>query len=306
MHRTDHANSPARSTSRRTKVSAAVALTGVSLVSVVGLQISGQSVAGAATQTPTKSGFIKPFSGVPRFVKLAPVQISNDWQLNQPIGQKKADEIAKQIRLKKSDVFTKKQYRLFVTGRGVDAVPADARLVDQSVRILTNTVGRPLYSKIHGKLVPSVLSSYGLMVNKAGLLESPANESAPTRKVNSVIEPDGYLGKWCRANGAEKALRHLYASAYTAEAVYGNESQTISGAAQLVTNKKRGHAETTVGMSMVPSIWLVNFALIYTLNPSVAAKMPARWAPIPRRVANAISASSTGQVPYARYAAALR
>ena len=62
-----------------------------------------------------------------------------------------------------------------MTGRGVGGDKSNAKLVDQSVRILTNTAGRPLYSKIHGKLVPSVLASYGLMVNKSGMLESPAN-----------------------------------------------------------------------------------------------------------------------------------
>ena len=56
---------------------------------------------------------------------------------------------------------------------------------------------------------------------------------------------------------------------------------------------------------MVPSIWLVNFALLYTLNPALAASMPAKWAPIPTTVADAILASPTGQVPYSRYASDL-
>ena len=56
-----------------------------------------------------------------------------------------------------------------------------------------------------------------------------------------------------------------------------------------------------MGMSMAPSIWIVNFALIYTLNPGLAAKMPARWTPIPANVAQAIAASSGGQVPYSQY-----
>lgn len=311
MNRVDNAprepRSSARTSSmRRTKVSSVTVLTCISVVAAVGIQTTGQSAAGAASQTPTKSGFVEPFAGVHRYEKLAPTQVAHSWQINQAIGQRRADEIAKKIGLKKSNVFTKKQYRLFVTGRGKGGDRSSAKLVDQSVRILTNTVGRPLYSKIHGKLVPSVLASYGLMVNKSGMLESPANSSAPTRKVNAVIEPGGYLGQWCRANGAKKALRMLYRSAYTAEAVYGNKAQQISGAAQLVANKKVGKSTKTVGMSMVPSIWIVNFALIYTLNPSAAAKMPAKWAPIPRRVAKAIEASSTGQVPYLRYASSLR
>ena len=96
----------------------------------------------------------------------------------------------------------------------------------------------------------------------------------------------------------------LYRSAYTAEAVYGNKSQQQAGTAQLVPNTKGG-STTSVGMSMAPSIWIVNFALIYTLNPAKAAKMPARWTPIPSEIANAIEASPTGQVPYSEYASLL-
>ena len=170
------------------------------------------------------------------------------------------------------------------------------------MKILTNTRRRPLYSNVDGQLTPTVLASYGVMVNTSGMLESPANTDAPTRQVNSVLMPGGYMGQWCRANGAEKSMRNLYASAYTREAVYGNASQQQSGVAQLVANQKAG-TTTTVGMSMAPSIWIVNFALIYTLNPKLAAKMPAWWTPIPADVASAIAASPTGQVPWSQYSA---
>lgn len=52
---------------------------------------------------------------------------------------------------------------------------------------------------------------------------------------------------------------------------------------------------------MVPSIWIANFLLIYAVSPTAAAQMPAAWAPIPTDVANAISASETGQVSYSQY-----
>ena len=92
----------------------------------------------------------------------------------------------------------------------------------------------------------------------------------------------------------------LYRSAYSAEVAYANKSQQQSTVAQLVPNQKRAKS-SIVGMSMAPSIWIVNFSLIYTLNPSLAAKMPARWTPIPANVAQAIAASSGGQVPYSQY-----
>jgi hypothetical protein len=57
----------------------------------------------------------------------------------------------------------------------------------------------------------------------------------------------------------------LYRSAYTAEAVYA-------------------------GMSMAPSIWIINFALIYRLNPSLGfSEDAARWMPIPAKVSLAIA-----------------
>ena len=180
-----------------------------------------------------------------------------------------------------------------------------ARLVDESVRILTNTTGNPLYAKVNGKLTAVVLGSYGLMVNRAGMLESLANTTSPARQVNTVIAPGGYLGTWCRQNGCEDSVRMLYRSAYTSEAVHAYKSQQQSGVDQLVLNQKGGRS-STVGMSMVPSIWIVNFAALYMVNPKLAAHMPAWWTPIPANVVRAIKASPTGQVPYSKYESLLR
>ncbi|HEY1591179.1 MAG TPA: hypothetical protein VGF81_05255 [Solirubrobacteraceae bacterium] len=289
-------------TGRRSKFITAVALAGVSLFFLMGLQVA---MAGAVAQATTATGFTKPFSGKRQYEQFAPVEVTSAGRLNRPIGQRVADRIARKLGLRKASTFTERQYRQFVTGKGVGGSKADARLVDRSVRIFTNTVGRPLYSYVNGRITRSILASYGLFVTRSGLLESLANKHAPTRKANSVIAPGGYLGMWCKANGAKAALVALYRSAYTVEAVYGNRSQQISGVAQLVTNKKGG-VTSEVGMSMVPSIWFVNFALLYTLKPALAAKMPAKWARIPSTVADAILASRTGQVPYSKYASDLR
>ena len=54
-------------------------------------------------------------------------------------------------------------------------------------------------------------------------------------------------------------------------------------------------------MSMASALWLVNFILIYILNPALAAHMLAYWTPIPATVAHAILASPTGQVPYSAF-----
>lgn len=277
-----------------TRTAVVLSLAGACALSLGGIQAS--ALASPAT------GFTSPFSGTPRYERFAPKQATTPAQINAPLGQRAADRLAVDIGLDPKKVFTPKQYALFVSGKGVEGQAAPAKLVDESVKILTNTRRRPLYSNVDGQLTATVLASYGVMVNTAGMLESPANTDAPTRQVNSVLMPGGYMGQWCRANGAEKSMRNLYASAYTREAVYGNASQQQSGVAQLVANQKAG-TTTTVGMSMAPSIWIVNFALIYTLNPKLAAKMPAWWTPIPADVASAIAASPTGQVPWSQYSA---
>lgn len=259
--------------------------------------------AGIASAPDT--GFAKPYAGAPRYERFAPREVTAKRQINRALGEQRAHRIARKIGLDPRRVFTKRQYRLFVSGRGTGGDPAAAKLVDESVRILTNTAGRPLWSQIDGRRVPTVLASYGLMVNRTGLLQSPANAAAPTRQVNTVIEPGGYLPRWCRQNGARDSLRMLYRSAYLQEAVYGNASQQSAGVAQLVPNSRNG-VNGTVGMSMAPSIWIVNFALIYVLKPALAAKMPARWTAIPEDVVEAIEASPTGQVPYADFAGQFR
>jgi hypothetical protein len=278
---------------RRLTFATAIALVALSVASLA----ASQGVAQAATPA---TGFAQPYAGNPKYVKYAPTEATSARQVNQPLGSKAADRIARELGLNKRDVFTARQYRLFVSGKGVGGDPAAAKLARDSVRILTNTTGNPQYVNVNGKLTPIVLGSYGLMVNTAGMLESPANTDAPTRQINTVIEPGGYFPTWCRHNGARASLRMLYRSAYTSEVIYGNKAQQQSGAAQLVPNQKRARG-SIVGMSMAPPLWIVNFVLMYTLNPKMAAKMPAWWTPIPAKVALAIAESPTGQVPFSEY-----
>lgn len=263
------------------------------------LVLAGASAANAVPGNDT--GFRAPFSGVPAYEHIAPPKLTSPAQLNQPLGQRAADRIAAQIGLHRSDALSPQQARALVTGGGIGGDRQSGRMIEECILILTNTVGRPMLSKIDGQVVRSVLGSYGVYVNTKGQLQSPANAAAPTRQVNTLIAPGGYVGTWLRANGATDTLLALYRSAYTVQLLPGFASQQISGAAQLVTNTKGGTA-TTVGMSMAPPLWIVNFALIYIVNPRLAAQMPAYWAPIPPAVTRAMEASPTGQVPYTRYA----
>ncbi|MFE3447128.1 hypothetical protein ACFXNW_29190 [Nocardia sp. NPDC059180] len=300
-----HSTSSARRGHRRTSA------TRRRIISVLALVVAGL-LSLAATQTArgepantAETGFAIPFAGAPAFEHVAPTKMTGADQLNQPLGQALADTIAAQVGLSRADALTEQQYRDLSTGGGIGGSPEAADVIDACVEILTNTVGRPVYSQVNGQSTPSVLASYGLYVNPGGMLESPANADAPTRQVNTLIAPGGYVGTWLRNNDAIRSLVALYRSAYTVQAVYGFAAQQMSGAAQLVTNTKGGvHSE--VGMSMAPPLWIVNFALIYVLNPSLAAMMPAYWAPIPAQVADAIKASPTGQVPFGEYASYLQ
>jgi hypothetical protein len=255
---------------------------------------------GIARPAIAATGFAEPYAGTPKYEKYAPTEATSSRQVNRPLGQRAADRIARKLGLDKRRVFTPRQYRLFISGKGNGGNRQDAALVDRSVRIFINTTGNPLHAKVNGKVTPIVLGSYGLMVNPAGLLQSLANTHAVTRKVNPVIAPLGYMPRWCRRNSAKAALQQLYRSAYTSEVIFGHRSQQQSGVAELVPNQK-GRTGTIVGMSMAPSIWIVNFLLVYTLNPSLAAKMPARWTPIPANVALALAESRTGQVRFSQY-----
>jgi hypothetical protein len=241
------------------------------LVALSGLSLAASQ--GLARAANPDTGFSQPYAGTPKYQPYAPTEATSARQINRPLGSKAADRIARKLGLNKAHAFTAKQYALFISGKGVGGQKKDAELVDASVRIFTNTTGRPLYANVNGKVTPTVLSSYGLFVNPAGTLMSLANTGAPTRKVNVVLAPGGYLGKWCRQNGAEDSLRMLYKSAYTSEVVYGNKSQQQSGVDQLVPNQKGGRS-STVGMSMAPSIWIVNFVAVYTFWSALVGVAP--------------------------------
>src|SRR5579863_9638577 len=75
----------------------------------IGVQSLSLQEAAAATHSDEDTGFPEPFSGTPEYEHVAPTQMSDTGQLNQPIGQHLADEIAREIGLKRADVLTEEQ-----------------------------------------------------------------------------------------------------------------------------------------------------------------------------------------------------
>ena len=263
--------------------------------------ISGLSIAHSDSNT----GFVTPYSGTPEYEYLSAPETASASQLSQPIGQELADQIATAMNFNKSDSLTNLQYIEFVSGGGVNGDPVRAVLLGQAVNLFINNDGFPLYSNVDGVVTTSVLSSLGLMVNPSGSLESLANSESPAKQVNQDLAPGsaGYMGTWCRDNGCQSSIDALYQTPYTSEVVLGAFSQDLSVPVQLVTNTKNG-SSVKVGMSMTPSIWLVNFILLYVLNPKLAALMPSHWEPIPASVANALKLYG-GQVPFSQFASEL-
>jgi hypothetical protein len=291
-------------------------------VFALSLMIAVGAAAPLASAAALNTGWTAPYSGTPQYLGQAPTEAKQARQVNAPLGAARADQLAAKLGFDKAKTLSPKQYAEFISGQGRGGGNAAGRtaaaLTDSCVRYLTNSSAAPMTRVINGVPTQLVLGSYGLIVNVDGMLESPANTTSPCRQINWVLAPKvvcrfpeiivpdgipcGYMGTWMRRNGALDTLKELYTSAYTREAAYGSQSQGASGIAQLVVNEKRNGQTSTVGMSMVPSIWIANFLLIYMLSPQEAAKMPAYWTAIPTPVATAISSSLTGQVPFADYA----
>ncbi len=123
-------------------------LTFATVIALVALSVpslaASQEIAHAATPA---SGFAQPYAGTPKYQQYAPTEATSARQINRPLGAKTADRIARKLGLNKQQAFTAKQYALFISGKGVGGDPAAAKLVDESVRLFTNTTGRPLYVK---------------------------------------------------------------------------------------------------------------------------------------------------------------
>ena len=247
--------------------------------------------------------FAEPYCGSKIYERYAPTRVesTDTRKINQPIGQAKADELAQAFGMKKDKCFTPIQFFTFMTGGGYGGNLTNALMIADATLILTNTKQNPIVRNINGNATTIVLGSYGLTVNEEGLLESCAQKTSPCRTVNELLAPGGWMETWCKANGATQSLVNLYSLAYTTEAVYSILSQNNSGEAQLVSYNLTNSSSVKVGMSMIPPLWIVNFCLIYTLNPELAALMPAYWTAIPQQVATDISNSSEGQVNYSYY-----
>ena len=225
-------------------------------------------------------------------------------QLNRPLGQRAADRLAVRLGLSRADVFTPAQYAAFVTGKGVGGDLAQAKLVDASVAILTNTVGRPL-----------TRGSTGTSRRRCRRLRAVRQHRRHAREPRQrrVPGPEGQHG-----HRARRLPRHVVprqrgdavAGGPLPLGVPGRDGVRLPGAAAVECGAA-GHQHQArdlrqVGNADGAALWITRFGPIYTPYPKLAADIPARWAPIPTTVATAMLASPDGRVPYADYASLLQ
>jgi len=307
----------------------------IATVASLALVFVGGAMSVSAAPAPPDTGFNETNAGVVKYQPFAPTEVTRARQVNAPMSQKKADRLARIFGFDKDKAFTKKQYTAFVSGKGRPAgfTKAEARKAAQltrlSVEYLSNTTGNTYQRIIDGEEVTVNLGSYGLIVSKDGMLKVPANcpdpsspkfsECSPVRQINWVLAPDaicdnpdlaksppagvpcGYMGAWMRSNKARGTLKELYSSAYAREVPYASQSQDDAKTAQLIYVDRADGSAATVGVPVAPAMWILNYLLVYALNPEAARFFPAYWASIPEEVVTAIQESDNGQVPYSDY-----
>ena len=112
--------------------------------------------------------------------------------------------------------------------------------------------------------------------------------TAPTYLVNTVIQPGGYMSDWMKANGATKTLTQSTGRLTRRRRRTGTRRRCSPKPDQLITNTKDGvrlGGRDVDGSRTVDCQLRVDDAL---LNPTLAAEMPAKWAPVPSGVVQAI------------------
>ena len=115
-----------------------------SVLTLVAVCLLPLAVTQAASAEPVADpGFAIPFSGAPGFEHLAPTLMTSPDQLNQPLGQQAADEIAGQIGLSSADALSEQQYRDLMAGGGV----GKGNIVGASDKIAGDVASTPVSPK---------------------------------------------------------------------------------------------------------------------------------------------------------------
>ena len=116
-----------------------------------------------------------------KWERLAPPRYLLPEQINEPLGRKRADQLARALGITQDMILTDAQYECLVGTAG--SRTTNQQTFFRCIANMTNSKGNAL--------VP--LSSYGLNVNEQGEIRSVCGEDAPCININSLLT--GYLEK---------------------------------------------------------------------------------------------------------------
>jgi hypothetical protein len=155
-----------------------------------------------------------------KWAHLAPRKFRRVEEINEPLGKKRAEQLAHLLGITESMILTEAEYHCLI---GIPPRSQDQETLFRCIYNMTNSKGNAA--------IP--LSSYGLNVNEQGYVRSVCAIGSPCIEVNSLLT--GYLAQRAAECGfLEKLLRMETETPFFQLLVDGNACQQSAGAACLV------------------------------------------------------------------------
>jgi len=142
----------------------------------------------------------------PRWDALVPPEYRQPDQINQPLGRKKADKLARLLSMDRDMILTDEQYECMM---GTDQNPPSN---DNGRDIIRACLYDLTNSKVAEVIIP--LSSYGLSLDDKGNVRSNCAPEAPCLEFNELAI-DGSLDEIAVQCGFEEKLQRLIGPRYT-------------------------------------------------------------------------------------------
>ena len=162
-----------------------------------------------------------------RWASLAPRKVTQREQLNEPLGRKRADQLAHLLGMDAGMILTDEEYQCLI---GTPPRDPDRETIFNCIYNLTNSNGNAA--------IP--FSSYGLNITEEGDLRSVCAPDAPCLEFNSLF--GGRLAEIAAECGfLEKLLRFYSETPFLQFVEDGNGCQTTGGEACLIETTCAGN-----------------------------------------------------------------
>jgi hypothetical protein len=155
-----------------------------------------------------------------KWERLGPPKFRQPEHLNEPLGRRRAEQLAHLLGITDSMILTDADYHCFI---GTPPRSPDREIIFRCIYNMTNSKGNAL--------IP--LSSYGLNVNEQGEIRSVCATNSPCLNINALLE--GPVQKIALECGfLDKLLRMQTETPFPRLLVDANQCQQSAGAACLV------------------------------------------------------------------------